>query len=200
MLYGRDIDPRLERSRFANSLAYLDESQDGLKSHHVVFVVSNGADPETTYDLIRKNTFSHVVSVSDVRIEGWSISEGTGPAGCDQIVFELATLPADGATVLVQYKKQGPPDGVAFGKRSLIEVDEESDVSVIEVEGWERLFTLAGFWEVYNDPRWYWVLVDANDGLNGIWRAMLKGLPIGTKIQFPSEAEVLLQLEGLLDE
>jgi len=201
MLYDREIDPRLERSRFANALTYLDETQNGIRSYKVEFEIDNDAEPTLIYDLKRKDTSEHIVSdTAGNLITGWTISEGTGPASSDQIVWTDTTLPPDETQVQVQYKKIGQPDGDVFGRRDPVEIDEETEVFTYESVGYEKLHHVAGFLSVYNDPAWYWVFVDANPGLNGIWLASVQGLPLGTQIQYPSEADVLIQLESLLDE
>lgn len=198
MLYDKPIDPRIERSRYGNAVAYLDETQTGRRRHKVSIEIVAG---QTIYDLKRHHTSEHIVRVQGGSLlRGWAISEQTGPAKCDQIELDLATLPSAGTIVDVTYYKNGQPDGVSFGRRVPIEIDEDTELGVFEAEGWERLFVAAGFDDVYNDPSWYWVFVDANPGLNGIWRSSLVGLPNGTELVYPSEAEVLIQLEGPLDE
>jgi len=201
-LLDREIDAHFDRSRYSNSLTYVDETEDGTVRHEVEFVVTNdpgGVGVVFIYDLKRPLTTRHRVSSGTTRLSSWTITEETGPASCDQIVLDLASLPANGETVKVVYDYLGVPPGEYFGRRTEISLDEESDPLVFRTTGDETLWHIAGRRDTYDDPSMWWAAVDANNGLNGVFQAMMHPIKSGVDLDIPTESEVLLQLEGLFE-
>lgn len=201
-LLDRDIETRFERSRFANAVTYVDETDTGERRFEVEFEVVNdpgGAGVVLTYDLKRPTTSRHLVSVGSSRLTAWAIDVGTGPAESDQISFAVVDLPANGSIVRVAYVVDLNPFGEYFGRRTAIELDEESDPLTYRTTGDEKLWHIAGRQDTFNDPSWFWVLADTNEGLNGVFQAMLTPIPRDVDILIPNEAEVLLQIEGLFE-
>ena len=176
-------------------LELVDNTDSGWRENTFAAI---GDSVTVNYDLAHINTIGHTVYVAGVGIltTAYTITVGGGLSGGDRVTF--SSPPASGATIVITYGWEGSPPGPFHSSRWPIAITKKYNSRRIVTNGYESLWQIAGRADIYNDPKYWWILVDCNPEITNLFQYFFLPIPSGIVLFIPTLAEAQQAMDELL--